>query len=318
MDGPGREAYYYSSITGSRWYRAPLRGAQFGTPNRAPAPRGPDKWGWAPRASNPGGRRGRDLQPLPCPARTQVPAPPLRPRPAGNSEFESGKQNNSDFIDQAVRGAGGAGELRCAAAAVAGRSGPPLLCLLRTRAVLQTKIATSTVATRRHPNMFPCVHKMLGGAPRLLTRTRQRTHHRSPAVYVRSAVGSRMSKHRALAHPPSAPTICEVVRLPDYVKKLCASTDGHSPFAPRSCLTGATVLAKPTSDAVVALPSRLRAVKGSASPRGSAASPPSRAVLLRRSEGLWWSITPHGQTRQRKHYTIFDLRKPRPVVQPGC
>ena len=38
------EAYYYSSITGSRWrwYRAQLRGAQFGTPNRAPAPRGPD------------------------------------------------------------------------------------------------------------------------------------------------------------------------------------------------------------------------------------------------------------------------------------
>ena len=33
---------YYSSITGSRWYRAQLRGAQFGTPNRAPAPRGPD------------------------------------------------------------------------------------------------------------------------------------------------------------------------------------------------------------------------------------------------------------------------------------
>ena len=31
------------SITGSRWYRAQLRGAQFGTPNRAPAPRGPDK-----------------------------------------------------------------------------------------------------------------------------------------------------------------------------------------------------------------------------------------------------------------------------------
>jgi hypothetical protein len=91
------------------------------------------------------------------------------------------------------------------------------------------------------------------GAPRLLTRTRQRAHHRSPAVYVRSAVGSRMSKHRALAHPPSAPTICEVVRLPDYVQKFCASTDGHSPFAPMSCLTGATVLAKPTSDAVVAL-----------------------------------------------------------------
>ena len=37
------EAYYYSSITGSRWYRAQLRGAQFGTPNRAPAPRGPDE-----------------------------------------------------------------------------------------------------------------------------------------------------------------------------------------------------------------------------------------------------------------------------------
>ena len=43
MDGPRTEAYYYSSITGSRWYRAQLRGAQFGTPNRAPAPRGPDK-----------------------------------------------------------------------------------------------------------------------------------------------------------------------------------------------------------------------------------------------------------------------------------
>ena len=42
MDGPRTEAYYYSSITGSRWYRAQLRGAQFGTPNRAPAPRGPD------------------------------------------------------------------------------------------------------------------------------------------------------------------------------------------------------------------------------------------------------------------------------------
>ena len=43
IDGPRTEAYYYSSITGSRWYRAQLRGAQFGTPNRAPAPRGPDK-----------------------------------------------------------------------------------------------------------------------------------------------------------------------------------------------------------------------------------------------------------------------------------
>ena len=144
---------------------------------------------------------------------------------------------------------GGAGELRCAAAAVAGRSGRSCVCA----PVLQSKIATSTVATRRHPNTFPCVHKMPGGALRLLTRTWRRAHHRSPAVYVRSAVGSRTSKHRALAHPPSAPTICEVVRLPGYVEKMCASTDGHSPFAPRSCLTAATVLAKPTSDAVVAL-----------------------------------------------------------------
>ena len=46
MDGPRTEAYYYSSITGSRWYRAQLRGAQFGTPNRAPASRGPDNTTW--------------------------------------------------------------------------------------------------------------------------------------------------------------------------------------------------------------------------------------------------------------------------------
>ena len=107
-----------------------------------------NKWGWAPRASNPGGRRGRDLQP---------PAPPRPlPRPAGISEMESGRQNNSE-IGQAFRGAGGGAALRCGRCR--GSVWPPLLCL-RTRAVLQTKIATSTVATRRHPNMFSCVHKM--------------------------------------------------------------------------------------------------------------------------------------------------------------
>ena len=137
----------------------------------------------------------------------------------------------------------GAGRGSCAALRPLSRVG--LAAPVSAHPCCTSKIATSTVAARRHPNTFPCVHKMPGGALRLLTRTWRRAHHRSPAVYVRSAVGSRTSKHRALAHPPSAPTICEVVRLPGYVEKLCASTDGHSPFAPRSCLTAATVLAKP-------------------------------------------------------------------------
>ena len=185
---------------------------------------------------------------LPRPGRVG-PRPLPRPRPAGNSEMESGRQNNSE-IGQAFRRAR-AGELRCAAAAVAGRSGPrscvcaPVLCCRR-RSPLPRWQLDGTLTC-----FLACTR--CGGALRLLTRTRQRAHHRSPAVYVRSVVGSRMSKHRARAHPPSAPTICEVVRLPDNVKKLCASTDRYSPFRPRSCPTGATVLAKPTSDAVVAV-----------------------------------------------------------------
>ena len=175
--------------------------------------------------------------PAPCPDRT----PPEIP----NWKAES------RTIPKSVRRFGArAGELSCAALRPLSRVG------------LAAPVSAHTCCSRRSPlprwqldGTLTCflACTRCGGALRLLTRTRQRAHHQSPAVYVRSVVGSRMSKHRALAHPPSAPTICEVVRLPDYVQKFCASTDGHSPFAPRSCLTGATVLAKPTSDAVVAL-----------------------------------------------------------------
>lgn len=219
--------------------------------------------------------------------------------------MESGKQNNSE-IGQAFRGAGGGAELRCAAAAVAGRSGPrscvcaPVLCCRR-RSPLPRWQLDGTLTC-----FLACTR--CGGALRLLTRTRQRAHHRSPAVYVRSVVGSRMSKHRARAHPPSAPTICEVVRLPDNVKKLCASTDRYSPFRPRSCPTGATVLAKPTSDAVVAVaPPGCTGISLPARERCCVASKPRRAASASRGSMVVESASRPDTTRSLTYASLGPL-----------
>jgi hypothetical protein len=98
------------------------------------------------------------------------------------------------------------------------------------------------------------------------------------------------------------------VRLPDNVKKLCASPDRYSPFTPWSCLTGATVLAKPTSDAVVAVaPRGCTGISLPARERCCVASKPRRAASAFRGSMVVGSASRPGTTRSLTYASLSPL-----------